>query len=58
MLNTVANRKRSNFMGVWLSDNGARSVTVRAEDEKVSKSEMLRRMIAYAVWKMPRGWHP
>jgi hypothetical protein len=54
----AAVRKRPNFMGVWLSDNGARTVTERAEAEKVSKSEMLRRMIAYAVWKMPRGWKP
>lgn len=58
MFNTVANRKRSNFMGVWLSDAGARAVEVRAEEEQTSKSEMLRRMLAFAVARMPRGWRP
>jgi len=45
-------------VGVWLSEPGARAVTDRAESEKTSKSEMVRRMLAYATLKMPKGWKP
>lgn len=54
----MANRKRPRFVGVWLSESGAARITERAEVEKVSKSEMLRRMLAYAALKMPKGWKP
>lgn len=55
---TVVNRRRPSFVGVWLSESGAAQIAERAELEKVDKSEMLRRMLAYAIWKMPKGWKP
>lgn len=55
---STANRKRPHFVGVWLTERGARAVADRAESEKTSKSEMVRRMLAYATLKMPAGWKP
>jgi hypothetical protein len=43
---------------VWLSENGHREIVERAESQRVTKSEMVRRMLAYAVRKMPKGWKP
>lgn len=54
----MANRRRPRFVGVWLSETSAARIAQRAERENVSKSEMLRRMLAYAEWKMPKGWKP
>lgn len=45
-------------MAVRVSVAGLRAVDERAEEEDRSRSEMIRRMLAYAVWKMPRGWKP
>jgi hypothetical protein len=55
---TTANRKRPRFVGAWLSESGFEAVDVRAKTEGVSRSDMLRRMLAYAAWKMPKGWRP
>jgi hypothetical protein len=54
----MANRTRPNFVGVWLTDEGERAIKDRAEAEQVDKSEMIRRLLAYAMWKMPKGWKP
>jgi hypothetical protein len=45
-------------IAVRVSAAGLRAVDERAEDEDRSRSEMVRRMLAYAVWKMPKGWKP
>lgn len=54
----AANRKRPRFVGAWLSEAGFAAVDSRAKDEKASRSDMVRRMLAYAAWRMPRGWRP
>lgn len=54
----VSPRKRPSFVGVWLAESGERVIVERAEAEQVSKSEMVRRMLAYAATKMPKGWKP
>ena len=54
----MANRSRPRFVGVWLSESHADRIALFAEREKVTKSEMLRRMLAYATLKMPKGWKP
>jgi hypothetical protein len=54
----MANRKRPNFLGVWLSDAARAAVEEHREHAQVSRSEVVRRMLAYAVWKMPKGWKP
>ena len=54
----MAVRKRPRFVGVWLSEAGATAIEKRAEAEQTSKSEMLRRMLAYAITKMPKEWRP
>lgn len=45
-------------IAVRISAGGLRAIDERAEDEDRSRSEMVRRMLAYAVWKMPKGWRP
>lgn len=52
------NRKRPHFLGVWLSDTAREAIDKQAEDLATSSSEVVRRMLAYAVWKMPPGWEP
>lgn len=37
---------------------GLESVRKRAEREGVNVSELLRRLVAYGVEKMPQGWDP
>lgn len=54
----MANRKRPRFVGVWLSETGAQAIEQRVEAEHTTKSEMLRRMLAYATTRMPKGWKP
>jgi hypothetical protein len=53
----MPNRKRPNFLGVWLSDSAQAAIEKHREDANVSRSEIVRRMLAYAVWKMPKGWN-
>lgn len=45
-------------MGVWLTEWQAAQIVERAQQEKVSKSDLLRRMLVYATLKMPKGWKP
>jgi hypothetical protein len=58
VLNTVANRSRSNFLGVWLSDSAKAAIDAEIKATGANRSEVVRRMLAYAVWKMPKGWKP
>jgi hypothetical protein len=52
------NRLRPHFLGVWLSDTAKAAIDKQAADLAASRSEVVRRMLAYAVWKMPKGWRP
>ena len=54
----MTNRKRPRFVGVWLSDVGLDSVDEKAKTESMSRSSMLRLMIAFAIRRMPKGWRP
>lgn len=45
-------------IAVRISVAGLRAIDQRAEDEDRTRSEMVRRMLAYAVAKMPKGWRP
>lgn len=41
-----------------ISGAGIAAIEARAGAEDVDRSEMIRRLLAYAVWKMPKGWKP
>lgn len=41
-----------------ISEAGAGRIKEMAEADSVERSEMVRRMLAYAVRNMPRGWKP
>ena len=45
-------------IAVRISPSGLRAVDQRTEEEDRSRSEMVRRMLAYAAQKMPKGWKP
>lgn len=46
------------MLSVRLAKPGVDAIKDRAEDEGVDRSEMLRRMLAYATRNMPKGWKP
>lgn len=54
----MATRKRPHFLGVWLSDSAKKAIEEHMEAGEVDRSEAVRRMLAYATWKMPKGWKP
>lgn len=61
----MANRKRPKFIGVWLADAGLTVIDQQAKDAglvkadgKPNRSEMIRRLLAYATRHMPKGWTP
>ena len=55
----VAERRRPHFVGVWLSEEGRKVLDEYVSASGVSRSEIMRRMMAYAVWKqMPKEWKP
>lgn len=61
VFNTVskpAQRQRPHFVGVWLSAEGLTKLDEVAEREGLSRSGAVRRMLAYAATKMPKGWKP
>jgi hypothetical protein len=49
---------RDQFVGVRLTKVGADHIDQRAARAGVGRSEMVRRMLAYASVKMPEGWTP
>lgn len=49
---------REQFVGVRLTTAGTEHIDQRAERAGVGRSEMIRRMLAYASAKMPEGWTP
>lgn len=54
----MTKRKRPHFLGVWLSASAKDAIDAEAKAGNTSRSETVRRMLAYAVWKMPKGWRP
>jgi hypothetical protein len=46
------------MLSVRVAKQGVEAITNRSEAEAVDRSEMLRRMLAYATQNMPRGWKP
>lgn len=54
----MANRKRPHFLGVWLSDAAKAAIDAEMKTAGATRSEVVRHMLAYAVWKMPKGWKP
>jgi hypothetical protein len=51
-------RDPEKFLGVWLSEAGRDAIAEQAKAAGVSKSEVVRRMLAFAARKMPKGWKP
>ena len=41
-----------------LTQTGVDALNTRAREEHTTRSELIRRMLAYATRKMPRGWKP
>jgi len=49
---------RRPLVAIRLSDEGIAHVDKLAEEQGVNRSEMIRRMLAFASAKMPKGWAP
>jgi hypothetical protein len=47
------NRRRPHFVGVWLTGRGFASIETRRQAAGLSRSDMLRAMLAYADERMP-----
>ena len=45
-------------VAIRLSEAGVEHIDQRAAEQGVNRSEMIRRMLAYASAKMPKGWKP
>ena len=41
-----------------ISQTGIDQLIARATEESVERSELIRRLLAYGMWKMPHGWKP
>lgn len=46
------------MLSVRVAEAGIEAIKKRAETEGVDRSELLRRMLAYAARNMPKGWKP
>jgi hypothetical protein len=44
--------------GTAAVDQRARDEGLLKDDGQPNRSEMLRILLAYAMWKMPKGWRP
>ena len=56
---------RRPLVAIKMSEDGIKHIDRRATDEglikgngKPNRSEMIRRMLAYAALHMPKGWQP
>lgn len=50
---------RDRFVAVRMAGTGADRIQQRAEQEAAgNQSEMIRRLLAYAIARMPEGWTP
>ena len=47
---------RRPLVAIRLSEAGRDHIDKRAEEDEVNRSEMIRRMLAYASTHMPKGW--
>jgi hypothetical protein len=45
-------------LNVRIAEAGLEAIDKRAEAESVERSELVRRMLAYAAQNMPKGWKP
>jgi len=52
------NRPPRVTVAVRLAEDGLKKVDELAEREDRTRSEMIRRMLAYAAQHMPKGWQP
>lgn len=49
---------RRPMVSIRLSPDGLAYIDDRAKTETVNRSELIRRMLAYASTRMPKGWKP
>jgi metal-responsive CopG/Arc/MetJ family transcriptional regulator len=49
---------RRPLVAIKLSQDGIDWIDQAAEEAEVNRSEMIRRMLAYAQRHMPKGWTP
>ena len=49
---------RRPLVAIRLSEQGIEHIDERAAEVEVNRSEMIRRMLAYAQRHMPKGWKP
>jgi len=49
---------RASRLALRLTDRDAAAIDARATKAGVNRSEMVRRMLAYAAAKMPKAWKP
>lgn len=54
----MANRKRPHFLGVWIAPAAKQLIDSEAERRGLTRSEVVRAMLAYAARHMPKGWTP
>lgn len=50
--------RREKLIALRIGSGGLDRVDQAAKDAGVSRSEMIRRMLAYSMWKMPKDWKP
>lgn len=46
------------FVAFRIHQSGSQHIDQRAERAGVGRSEMIRRLLAYAITRMPEGWTP
>lgn len=49
---------RRPLVALRLAASGLQAIDQCAAEAGVTRSEMMRRMLAYATWKMPKDWKP
>lgn len=49
---------RRPLIAIRISEEGRAHIDKRAAEEGINRSEMIRRLLAYAASKMPKGWKP
>lgn len=49
---------RRPLIAIRISDEGREHIDKMAKEAGVNRSEMIRRMLAYAAAKMPKAWKP
>jgi metal-responsive CopG/Arc/MetJ family transcriptional regulator len=49
---------RRPLVAIRLSENGIDNIDYLAQARGVTRSEMIRTMLTYAILKMPKNWNP